>query len=108
IGPVHGVIAPPLHLRATLAGEIVRRLELRGGYAHRGQLALMRGKSPRAAARFAARISADATVAHALAFARAAEAALDVTPPPRAAALRLAMAEIERIAIHLAGVEAVL
>ena len=106
LGPVHGIIAPPGHFRLTLAGESVARMETRLGYAHRGQLTLMRGKSPRAAARYAARIAADATVAHGIAFARAAEAALDVTPPPRAAALRLLMAELERVATHLAALEA--
>jgi Ni,Fe-hydrogenase III large subunit len=106
LGPVHGLIAPPAHFRLTLAGETVARLEARLGYAHRGHLTLMRGKSPRAAARYAARIAADATVAHAIAFARAAEAALDVAPPPRAVALRTVMAELERIAAHLAALEA--
>jgi Ni,Fe-hydrogenase III large subunit len=61
----------------------------------------MRGKSPRAAARFAARLSADATVAHSVAFAQATESAVDVQPPPRAAALRIVMQEVERIAGHL-------
>ena len=107
LGPVHGIIAPPVHLRVTAAGETVVRLEARLGYAHRGQLALMRGKSPRAAARYAARTAADATVAHSIAFARAAEAALDVAPPPRAGALRAIMAELERIAVHLGGADAV-
>ncbi len=61
----------------------------------------MRGKSPRAAARFAARLSADATVAHSVAFAQATESAMDVTAPPRAVGLRIVMMEIERIAAHL-------
>nr|WP_246503877.1 nickel-dependent hydrogenase large subunit [Plastoroseomonas arctica] len=61
----------------------------------------MLGRSPRAAARYAARLSGDSTVAHAFAFARAAEAAMGVTAPPRAAALRGVMAEAERIHNHL-------
>jgi Ni,Fe-hydrogenase III large subunit len=52
------------------------RLEARLGYTHKGTLTLMRGKSPRTAARFAARLSGEATVAHGIAFARATEAAL--------------------------------
>ena len=77
------------------------RAEARLGYAHKGTLALMRGKSPRTAARFVARLAAEATVAHSLAFARATEAALAVAAPPRAAALRAVMTEVERIAGHL-------
>jgi hypothetical protein len=73
----------------------------RGGLAHKGTLALMRGKSPRAAARFAARIDGMATVAHAIAFAAAAEAAAALVPPPRALALRELMARLERIAFAL-------
>jgi Ni,Fe-hydrogenase III large subunit len=61
----------------------------------------MLGKTVRAAAAFAARLSGDSTVAHGWAFAAAAEAALGVVPPPRAIALRAAMAELERIHNHL-------
>ena len=107
LGPVQDGIEPPAHLRVTLAGERIRRLETRLGYAHKGTLMLMRGKSPRAAARYAARLAAEATVAHGIAFARAAEAASDVAVPPRAAALRAVMAELERIAAHLSAVAAV-
>jgi Ni,Fe-hydrogenase III large subunit len=101
LGPIHGTIEEPAHLRLTVRGEAVLRAEARLGYAHKGTLALMRGKSPRTAARFVARLAAEATVAHGLAFARATEAALDVAAPPRALALRAVMAELERMAGHL-------
>jgi Ni,Fe-hydrogenase III large subunit len=101
LGPVHGLIGEAMHVRLTTRGDAVLRAETRFGYTHKGTLALMRGKSPRAAARFAARLAGDATVAHSLAFARATEAALDVPAPPRAAALRAAMLELERTAGHL-------
>lgn len=101
VGPVHAGVIEPGHFRFSVQGELVVRLEARLGYTHKGTLGLMRGKSPRAAARFAARLSGDSTVAHALAFARAAEAATGTEAPPRAALLRAAMLEIERIANHL-------
>jgi Ni,Fe-hydrogenase III large subunit len=101
LGPIHGAIEEPAHLRLTVRGEHVLRAEARLGYAHKGTLALMRGKSPRTAARFVARLAAEATVTHSLAFARATEAALGVEAPPRAAALRAVMAEQERMAGHL-------
>ncbi len=101
VGPIHAGIIEPGHFRFTAQGETIVRLETRLGYAHKGTLTLMRGKSPRAAARFAARLSGDSTVAHAIAFAHAAEAALETAPPPRAQALRAVMAELERIANHL-------
>ncbi len=101
VGPVHAGVIEPGHFRFTVQGELVVRLEQRLGYTHKGTLSLMLGKSPRAAARFAARLSGDATVAHSLAFALAAEAATGAEIPPRAVALRAAMLEIERIANHL-------
>ncbi|MCG7359964.1 NADH-quinone oxidoreductase subunit C [Roseomonas sp. ACRSG] len=93
--------AGPGHWRAHVRGEAVHRLEARLGYGHRGLLGLMQGKSPRAAARLVARLSAEAAVAHGWAFARAAEAAAGIEAPPRAALLRLVLAEWERLACHL-------
>lgn len=107
IGPVHAGTIEPGHFRLTAHGETVVRLEVRLGYSHKGQLALMRGKSPRVAARFAARLSGDSTVAHSIAFARATEAALDIDAPPRAHSLRAVMGELERIANHLGDVGAI-
>ena len=101
VGPVHAGIIEPGHFRFTASGETIVRLEIRLGYLHKGTLGLLRGKSPRAAARFAARVSGDSTVAHSLAFAHAAEAACAVEPPPRAVVLRAMMGEIERVANHL-------
>src|SRR5581483_10313314 len=55
----------------------------------------------------AGRISGDSTVASALAFARALEAATATEVPPRAVWLRALMAELERIANHLGDVGAI-
>ena len=101
LGPVRGGIEPAAHLRLGVRGETIARLEARLGYTHKGTLTLMRGKSPRAAARFAARLAGEATVAHSIAFARATEAVLGCEVPPRALAFRDIMAELERIACHL-------
>jgi len=106
VGPIHAGIIEPGHFRFSVRGEQVLKLEARLGYAHKGTLGLMRGKSPRLAARFAARISGDSTVAHSLAFAHAAEEALAVTPPGRAIHLRAIMAELERIANHTSDIGA--
>ena len=100
-GPVAGLAGEAAYLRLTLDGPVIRRAESLLGFTHKGTLSLMRGKSPRTAARFAARLSADSTVAHSIAFAGAAEAALDSPAPPRAQRLRLIMLETERIAVHL-------
>jgi Ni,Fe-hydrogenase III large subunit len=101
VGPVHAGIIEPGHFRFHVQGETVARLEARLGYLHKGTLSLMLGKPARVAARFAARLSGDATVAHGWAFAMAVEAALGLAPLPRALALRAVMAELERIHNHL-------
>jgi Ni,Fe-hydrogenase III large subunit len=104
-GPLSGGIAEAGRFRLVLEGGTVARAEARLGWLHKGIPALMRGKSPRAASRFAARLAGDAAVAHGIAFARAAEIACDTVPPARALALRAAMAEAERMASHLADIE---
>jgi len=107
VGPVHAGIIEPGHFRFTANGEVIVRLEERLGYVHKGTQHLMRGKLPEEAARLAGRISGDSTVAHAFAFARAVETALDLEVPIRAVWLRALMAEIERIANHFGDVGAV-
>ena len=74
---MHAGIIEPGHFRFTANGETVVRLEQRLGYVHKGIEALMAGADARAGgASSPARTSGDSTVAYALAFARAVEAAL--------------------------------
>jgi Ni,Fe-hydrogenase III large subunit len=101
VGPVHAGIIEPGHFRFTANGETVVRLEERLGYVHKGIDHLMIGAPLDRAAKLAGRVSGDSTVAYAIAFARAVEAALGLEPPPRAVWLRALMAELERIANHL-------
>jgi Ni,Fe-hydrogenase III large subunit len=107
VGPVHAGIIEPGHFRFTANGEIVARLEERLGYVHKGIDGLLTDCDLDKAARVAARVSGDSTVALGFGFARAVEAALDMTIPPRAQVLRGVMAELERIANHLGDIGAV-
>jgi Ni,Fe-hydrogenase III large subunit len=100
VGPVHAGIIEPGHFRFTANGETVVRLEQRLGYVHKGIESLMAGADLERGARLAARTSGDSTVAYSLAYAHAAEAALGLAIPPRAALLRALMAELERLANH--------
>ncbi len=101
VGPVHAGIIEPGHFRFTADGETVVRLEQRLGYVHKGTESLLRGADLARGAKLAGRVSGDSTVAYAFAFARAAEMARGIEPPPRAAWLRALMAEMERLANHL-------
>lgn len=107
VGPVHAGIIEPGHFRFSCYGETVVRLEERLGYVHKGLEGLMAGANLATAARIAGRHSGDATVAYALAFCRATEAALGVEAPVRAHAVRGVMAELERLANHLGDIGAI-
>jgi Ni,Fe-hydrogenase III large subunit len=107
VGPVHAGIIEPGHFRFTAGGETVVRLEERLGYAHKGIEKLMQGAELERAAKLAGRTSGDSTVAYAVAFARATEAALGVESPPRAHWLRALMAELERLANHFGDIGAI-
>jgi Ni,Fe-hydrogenase III large subunit len=107
VGPVHAGIIEPGHFRFTADGETIVRLEERLGYTHKGIEHLLSGATLDQAARLAGRCSGDSTVAYALGFALAVEAALGWEPPPRAVWLRALMAEMERLANHLGDVGAI-
>ena len=107
VGPVHAGIIEPGHFRFTANGETVVRLEERLGYVHKGIESLMTDVPIEQAARVAARISGDSTVAYSFAFARAVEEALGVDPPLRAKILRGVMAELERLANHIGDIGAI-
>ncbi|HXZ93226.1 MAG TPA: NADH-quinone oxidoreductase subunit C [Burkholderiales bacterium] len=107
VGPVHAGIIEPGHFRFTANGETVVRLEERLGYTHKGVDALIAGAAIERAAVLAGRISGDSTVAFALAFARAVEAALGIEIPPRAVWLRGLLAELERLANHFGDIGAI-
>ncbi len=104
VGPVHAGIIEPGHFRFHASGETVVRLEERLGYTHKGIDSLMRGATLDRAASLAGRISGDSTVAYALAFAQAVEAALGIAAPERSVHLRALMAELERLANHFGDI----
>jgi Ni,Fe-hydrogenase III large subunit len=107
VGPVHAGIIEPGHFRFTANGETVVRLEQRLGYVHKGIESLMAGATLAKGAQLAGRTSGDSTVAYALAFSRAVEAALEIDVPPRAHYLRALMAELERLANHFGDIGAI-
>jgi Ni,Fe-hydrogenase III large subunit len=107
VGPVHAGIIEPGHFRFTANGEAVVRLEQRLGYVHKGIESLLAGADMARAAKLAGRVSGDSTVAYALAFARAVEAAAGAAVPERAVWLRALLAELERVANHLGDIGAI-
>ncbi len=107
VGPVHAGIIEPGHFRFTASGETVVRLEERLGFVHKGIEALMIDAPLERAAKLAGRVSGDSTVAYAIAFAEAVEAACGAEPPSRAVYLRAVMLELERLANHFGDIGAI-
>jgi Ni,Fe-hydrogenase III large subunit len=88
-------------------GEDVINLEARLGYVHKGIEKRFESLSWTEAARLAARVSGDTTVAHSLAYAHALEALTGTIPPDQAQWLRALFLERERIANHLGDLGAI-
>lgn len=101
VGPVHAGTIEPGHFRFSIVGEKILRLEERLGYKHKGIEKRFESMTLAEGARLAGRISGDSTVAFAWAYAMAVEGASGTEIPPRAAALRGCLLELERIANHL-------
>ena len=101
VGPVHAGTIEPGHFRFSVLGERVLRLEERLGYTHKGIEKRFEQLELADAAKLAARISGDSTVAYGWAYAMAVEGALGVRPPDRAIWLRALCLERERVANHL-------
>ena len=80
VGPVHAGIIEPGHFRFQAMGEDILNLEARLGYVHKGIEKRFESLSWYEAARLAARVSGDTTVAHSLAYAHAVEALTGTHP----------------------------
>lgn len=107
VGPVHAGIIEPGHFRFQAVGEDVVNLEERLGYVHKGIEKRFEALPWEEGHRLAGRISGDTTVAHALAWCMAYEAATGCAVPERAHWLRALLLELERIANHLGDLGAI-
>jgi Ni,Fe-hydrogenase III large subunit len=102
VGPIHAGVIEPGAFRFLCHGETVHHLEIHLGYQHRGVEAQLLRRDPRALGPLVEVIAGDTSVAHAWAWAGALEALSGATTDPHAPA-RAVMLELERIAMHLAG-----
>jgi len=104
VGPVHAGIIEPGHFRFSVEGETIVNLETRLGFVHKGTEKLFETLPLARTAELAERISGDTSVGHALAYCRALEALAGCVVPPRAAALRAVLLELERLYNHVGDV----
>lgn len=106
VGPVHAGVIEPGHFRFNVLGETILKMRARLYFTHKGTEKLFEGRTPDEGVLLAERISGDTSVGHALAFCEAIEALSATVVPPRAAAMRAVLLELERIYNHIADVGA--
>lgn len=104
IGPVYSDFAESAHFLLETVGEDVIRTIPRFFYKYRGVEKIAEGRSVDQALLLAERFSGTAAFAHGLAFCQAVEAITAAEVPPRALALRTALAELERLRHHAATI----
>ena len=104
VGPVHAGIIEPGHFRFSVEGETIVSLETRLGFVHKGTEKLFETLALERTTELAERISGDTSVGHALAWCRTLESLARCAVPPRAAALRAVLLEMERLYNHVGDV----
>ncbi|NJN68534.1 MAG: NADH-quinone oxidoreductase subunit D [Chloroflexaceae bacterium] len=100
-GPFTPLWRNPQRLVLSVAGEVVVDVHYQGGYNERGCAERLARLSLEQALFLVSRVSGPCSHAHSLAFCQALETLLQASVPPRAAFLRCAVAEVERMASHL-------
>ncbi|HKD77053.1 MAG TPA: nickel-dependent hydrogenase large subunit, partial [Ktedonobacterales bacterium] len=101
LGPYHPALTEPVSLRFALRGELVTGVEMHTGYLRRGVPALATQRDLAGALDLVERMCGTCGHSHRLAMCLALEQAAQVTPPPRAQALRMMFAEVERALARL-------
>jgi ech hydrogenase subunit E len=101
IGPQHPALKEPGHFEITVDGEIVTAATVRLGYVHRGIEKGVEGQNWAQAMYMLERICGICSHVHATAYALGVEALAGVQVPPRAQAIRVLVAELERVHSHL-------
>ncbi len=103
VGPIHAGVIEPGHFRFMCLGETVHHLEIQLGYQHRAAESLLLERDARLLAPVIETIAGDSTIAHAWAYCDALEALAGVEVPAEIEWSRAIALELERVAMHLAG-----
>jgi Ni,Fe-hydrogenase III large subunit len=103
VGPVHAGVIEPGHFRFMCLGETVHHLEIQLGYQHRAVEPLLLRREPRSLAPLVETIAGDSSIAHTWAYCAALEALAGAELAPPVFDSRAIGLELERVAMHLAG-----
>ena len=101
IGPQHPALKEPISLRMTLEGEVIRGVDIRLGYNHRGLEKLAEEKTWLQNIYLTERICGICSHSHATCYTQGVEKLMEVEPPKRGIYLRFLVAELERVHSHL-------
>jgi len=107
VGPIHAGIIEPGHFRFQCHGELVYNLEINLGYQHRDVENLILNARPQQRIILSESIAGDTTIGHVFAHCNTIEALSHTQLSLRAEVIRTIAAEIERIAMHLAGLSGI-
>jgi len=99
-GPVRAGVAESAQFIFYYAGEAILHYYPQLFFKHRGMEKRFEGRDAALGTVLAERVSGVGSVAHALAYCQAVEAAAGAVVPPRARALRVLLAELERLYNH--------
>ena len=105
VGPKYSGVTESAHFLLETVGEDVIRATCRLFYKWRAIEKLAEGKKADEVLLVAERFAATTAFAHGLAFAQAVEAICGVNIPPRAKALRVFLAELERLRQHAGAIQ---
>jgi formate hydrogenlyase subunit 5 len=100
-GPIRSDVFESAEFLFYYIGEAILHYQPRLFFKHRGMEKRFEGRSPGPAVVLAERVSGVGSLAHALAYCQAVEAASNCEAPPRARVLRVVLAELERLYNHL-------
>jgi Ni,Fe-hydrogenase III large subunit len=103
VGPIHAGVIEPGHFRFQCHGELVYNLEINLGYQHRGVETLFLDAEPNRRIILAESIAGDTVIGHAYAHCSIMESLSNTQIGLRAQVIRSIAEELERIAMHLAG-----
>jgi formate hydrogenlyase subunit 5 len=107
VGPIYSAATAPVHFQLETVGEDVIRALPRLFYAYRGLEKIAEGRPAQDAVLLAERISGTSAFAHSLGFCQAVERIWGIQAPERAAALRILLAEMERVRHHVAAIHGI-
>ncbi len=103
VGPIHAGVIEPGHFRFQCHGELVYNLEINLGYQHRGVEAMIITGNPDQRIILSESVAGDTVIGHTYSHCNTVESLTNTQISLRAQVIRSIAEELERIAMHLAG-----